>query len=71
MAAHILHSLAQEPAKALPEADFLDRISEQLSEEESERVLGTVIEWGRFAEVFEYDFHTGLIELPQQPVREV
>lgn len=71
LAAHILHSLAQEPAKALPEAHFLDLISEQLSEEESERVLGTVIEWGRFAEVFEYDFHTGLIELPQQPAREV
>lgn len=42
---------------------FLDELQNHLSEKESERVLRTVIDWGRYAEVFAYDFNTGMLSL--------
>jgi NitT/TauT family transport system ATP-binding protein len=39
-------------------------LHERLEAPVAERVLRTAIEWGRYGEVFEYDFHTGLIHLP-------
>lgn len=65
LAAHIRHSLEQEESGELPEEPFLRLLSETLSAEEAERVLRTAIEWGRHGEVFEYDYTTGLIHLPE------
>jgi NitT/TauT family transport system ATP-binding protein len=65
LAAHIRHSLEQEPDRALPEQPFLRLLQQHLDESEAERVLRTVIEWGRHGEVFEYDFHAGKIHLPE------
>jgi NitT/TauT family transport system ATP-binding protein len=39
--------------------------SHDLDAAEAERVLRTVIEWGRRGAVFEYDFHAGGIHLPE------
>jgi NitT/TauT family transport system ATP-binding protein len=64
LAAHIRHSLEQDPARALPEQPFLRLLQQHLDAAEAERVLQTVIEWGRHGEVFEYDFHAGSIHLP-------
>jgi len=64
LAAHIRHSLEQDPERALPEQPFLRLLQQQLDPAEAERVLKTVIEWGRHGEVFEYDFHAGSIHLP-------
>jgi len=64
LAAHIRHSLEQEPSGELSDKPFLRLLSESLDAAEAERVLGTAIEWGRHGEVYEYDFHTGLIHLP-------
>ena len=64
LAAHIRHSLEQEASGELPEEPFLRLLSESLDAAEAERVLQTVIEWGRHGEVFEYDFHAGSIHLP-------
>jgi NitT/TauT family transport system ATP-binding protein len=64
LAAHIRHSLEQEPSGQLPEKPFLRLLSEQLDAAEAERVLQTVIAWGRHGEVFEYDYTTGMIRLP-------
>ena len=64
LAAHIRHSLEQAASGELPEEPFLQLLSESLDTAEAERVLRTAIEWGRYGEVFEYDFHTGLIHLP-------
>jgi NitT/TauT family transport system ATP-binding protein len=63
LVAHIRHSLDQEPAGELPEEPFLRLLSESLDGAEAERVMRTAIEWGRHGEVFEYDYHTGLIHL--------
>ena len=65
LAAHIRHSLEQEMSGELPEEPFLRLLSETLNAEEAERVLRTAIEWGRHGEVFEYNYTTGLIHLPE------
>ena len=65
LAAHIRHSLEQETSGELPEEPFLRLLSESLDPAEAERVLRTVIEWGRHGEVYEYNYTTGLIHLPQ------
>jgi len=65
LAAHIRHSLEQEESGELPEEPFLRLLSETLDASEAERVLRTAIEWGRHGEVFEYNYTTGLIHLPE------
>ena len=65
LAAHIRHSLEQEASGELPEEPFLQLLSESLDAAEAERVLRTAIEWGRHGEVFEYNYTTGLIHLPE------
>ena len=30
----------------------------------AKHVLETAVEWGRYGEVYEYDFHTGRLKLP-------
>ena len=37
-----------------------------MKKEEAERVLKVAIEWARYGEVFEYDFHTGMLKLPDE-----
>jgi NitT/TauT family transport system ATP-binding protein len=64
LAAHIRHSLEQAPSGELREEPFLQLLRESSDAAVAERVLRTAIEWGRYGEVFEYDFHTGLIRLP-------
>ena len=64
LAAHIRHSLEQAPSGELREEPFLQLLHESLDAAVAERVLRTAIEWGRYGEVFEYDFHTRLIHLP-------
>ena len=65
LAAHIRHSLEQEPSGELPEEPFIRLLNESLTADEAERVLRTAIEWGRHGEVFEYNYNTGVIHLPQ------
>ena len=71
LAAHIRHSLEQEPTGELPEERFLRLLQESLDAAEAERVMRTAIEWGRHGAVFEYDYHTGLIHLPEEERPEV
>ncbi len=65
LAAHIRHSLEQDPDGALPEEPFLRLLQQHLDAGEAARVLHTVIEWGRHGEVFEYDYHAKRIHLPE------
>lgn len=64
LAAHIRHSLEQEESGELPEEAFLKLLRESMNAEEAERVLNIAIEWGRYGEAFEYNYHTGTIHLP-------
>jgi NitT/TauT family transport system ATP-binding protein len=42
---------------------FLGELEEHFSDEDAERVLRVVIEWGRYAELFAYDDNTGKLSL--------
>jgi len=64
LAAHIRHSLEQEPSGKLPDRPFLRLLRGQLDPTEADRVLRTAVAWGRYGEVYEYDYRTGIIRLP-------
>lgn len=45
------------------EERFLTKLEDYLSEKEAERVLRTAIDWARYAEIFAYDYNTGMLSL--------
>jgi NitT/TauT family transport system ATP-binding protein len=63
LAAHIRRVLDERPGHRAPAARFLRELEDHLSEEEAERVLATVINWGRHAESFAYDSDTEVLSL--------
>jgi NitT/TauT family transport system ATP-binding protein len=63
LAAHIRRVLDERPGHRAPAARFLRELEDHLSEEEAERVLDTVINWGRHAEIFAYDYDSEVLSL--------
>lgn len=63
LARHICNILNERRGNRASEERFLSRLEDYLSEKEAERVLRTLIDWGRYAEVFAYDFNTGMLSL--------
>ena len=51
--------------RALDEEFFQDLLDEHFGEEESRRQLETAIQWGRYAEIFDYDAATGKLTLTE------
>lgn len=65
LAAHIRRNLESDSAGSLPEQNFLKLLEEFMEAEEAKRVLEIAVEWGRYGEVYEYDYHTGRLTLPE------
>lgn len=63
LAKHIRDELDKDSRHQISEQDFLEVLEEHLSDQEAERVLTVVIDWGRYAELFAYDFNTGMLSL--------
>ncbi len=63
LVAHIRKVLDERPGHAAPEGRFLAELEDHLSEEEAQRVLETVINFGRYAELFAYDYDRGVLSL--------
>ncbi len=63
LARHICDELAEKLGKRASQERFHRALQEHFSEEEAERVLTTMIDWGRYAELFAYDYDTGLLSL--------
>jgi NitT/TauT family transport system ATP-binding protein len=63
LAAHIRRVLDERPGHRAPATRFLRELEDHLSEEEAERVLETVINWGRHAEIFAYDYDDEVLSL--------
>jgi NitT/TauT family transport system ATP-binding protein len=63
LAAHIRRVLDERPGHRAPAARFLRELEDHLSEEEAERVMETVINWGRHAEIFAYDYDDEVLSL--------
>jgi NitT/TauT family transport system ATP-binding protein len=51
--------------RTLNEEFFRDLLDEQFSEDESRRQLETAIQWGRYAEIFDYDSESGKLTLTE------
>ncbi|TAK92317.1 MAG: nitrate/sulfonate/bicarbonate ABC transporter ATP-binding protein [Burkholderiaceae bacterium] len=66
LAAHIRSRLEEETSGALPENKFLEVLEEFLEADEAKRVLEVAVEWGRYGEIYAYDFHTGMLKLPEE-----
>ena len=66
LAARIRAQLEGEATGALSEEPFIELLEEGLEAEKAKRALEIAIEWGRYGVVYEYDFHTGLLKLPDQ-----
>jgi NitT/TauT family transport system ATP-binding protein len=66
LVADIRRGLENEPSGTVPGKRFLELLADFLKEDEAERVLQVAIEWGRYGEVYEYDFRTGMFTLPER-----
>ena len=63
LAKHIRRVLDERPDHTAKQERFLRELEDSLSEEVAEEVLATVIEWGRYAEIFAFDFNAGILSL--------
>lgn len=63
LARHIRRILDERPRHQASEERFLRELEDYLSEEAAEEVLKVVIEWGRYAELFAYDYNAGTLSL--------
>jgi len=63
LARYIFEQLNRHPRHRALEESFLSMLEDYLTEKEASRVLRTVIEWGRYAELFAYDYNAGVLSL--------
>lgn len=63
LARYIRRILDERPEHKASEERFLSELEDYLSESASKDVLKVVIEWGRYAEIFAYDYNTGKLSL--------
>ena len=63
LARYIRRVLDEKPSHRISEERFLTKLEDYLSDNEANRVLRTMIDWGRYAEIFAYDFKTGFLSL--------
>jgi NitT/TauT family transport system ATP-binding protein len=63
LAQHIRNALDRANNHNIVEDEILDELENYFSEDESERILRTIIDWGRYAEIFAYDYDSGELSL--------
>jgi NitT/TauT family transport system ATP-binding protein len=63
LAKHIRRVLDERPGHHATKERFLNELEDFLSEEEAERVLRSIIDWGRYAEIFAFDNNTSMLSL--------
>jgi NitT/TauT family transport system ATP-binding protein len=64
LVAYIRHGLDQDPSGDLPEQMFLKLLTYTLNTSDAEEALRVAIEWGRYGDLFEYNYNNGVIRLP-------
>lgn len=63
LASYIRRVLDERPEHKASKERFLGELEDYLSEDVASEVLRVVIDWGRYAEVFAYDYDTGQLSL--------
>jgi len=70
LASHIRRVLDERRDHRAPEDRFIQELEDYLTDDEAERVLEQVINWGRYAEIFDYDYTSGVLSLPEEEEEE-
>lgn len=60
---YIRNILDSRPDHRASEGQFLTELEDYLSEDAAEKVLKTIIDWSRYAEIFAFDYDTGMLSL--------
>jgi NitT/TauT family transport system ATP-binding protein len=60
---YIQRILSTRPDHRAPEERFLRELEDFMSSEDADALLATAIDWGRYAELFAYDYHAGVLSL--------
>jgi NitT/TauT family transport system ATP-binding protein len=63
LARYIYDQLIRHPRHRALEENFLSLLEDYVTEQEADRIFQTVIEWGRYAELFAYDYNAGVLSL--------
>lgn len=63
LARYICRILDEKTGHRISEERFLTKLEDYFSEQEADRILHTMIDWGRYAELFAYSFNTGMLSL--------
>ena len=63
--AYIRQGLVQDPSGDLHKDLFLRLLRFTLNEVDALSALRVAIEWGRYGDLFEYDFNTGILTMPK------
>jgi NitT/TauT family transport system ATP-binding protein len=64
LAVRIREQLAQADGGSLPEEPFLALLETMLKADDAKRTLEIAVEWGRYGEIYDYDYHTRRLALP-------
>ena len=65
LVAYIRQGLEQDASGDLPKDLFIKLLRFTLNAYEAEQALSVAIEWGRYGDLFEYNFNTGVINIPR------
>jgi NitT/TauT family transport system ATP-binding protein len=63
LARYIYDQLIRHPRHRALEENFISLLEDYVTEQEADRIFQTVIEWGRYAELFAYDYNAGVLSL--------
>jgi NitT/TauT family transport system ATP-binding protein len=66
LARRIIQVIATSPSHSTSREQFLDELEEYFTPDEADRVLSIMIDWGRYAELFSYDYNSGILSEPTE-----
>jgi NitT/TauT family transport system ATP-binding protein len=66
-AAHIRHVLEERESQSAPRVRFQCELEDHLTAHDAEKTLQTIIRWGRYAEIFQYDAESHTFSIRQLP----
>lgn len=70
LAVYVRETLEKASGHTMHESELLKVLRDTLSEVASRRVLRTIVDWGRYAELFAYNVNTGMLSLEDPSAEE-
>jgi NitT/TauT family transport system ATP-binding protein len=67
---YVYHELQEDPQQRIPKEKISKKLIELMSREDAENNLATIINWGRYAELFSYNHQTQMLNLENPEVEE-